>query len=210
LRREILPQETVAQAQFLLGRLVVRALPEGVAAGRIVETEAYPPGDAAMHAYRGMTRRNRSLFLPHGHAYVYLCYGTALMLNVSCEAEGVGAGVLIRALQPVAGTALMVARRRGAAMRDLARGPGRLAAALSIDLDLDGLDLCRPGPLWLADDGWTGGEAAVSTRIGITRDAHRLLRFYLAGNRFVSGPAALNRGTAESADRVIPAGSPGR
>lgn len=205
--RERLPMETVAQARFLLGRLVVRVLPDGVACGRIVETEAYPPGDAAMHAYRGMTRRNRTLFLPHGHAYIYLCYGTAMMLNVSSEAEGVGAGVLIRALEPVAGIPLMAARRGGARLRDLARGPGRLAAALAIDLSLDGTDLCAAGPLFLSDDkgGEGGGDAAeragagvadrevvVSTRIGITRDAHRPLRFSVRGSPFVSGPARGN------------------
>lgn len=204
--RDRLPQETMAQARFLLGRLVVRHLPDGVAVGRIVETEAYPPGDAAMHAFRGITRRNRSLFLPHGHAYVYLCYGTSMMLNVSSEAEGVGAGVLIRALEPVAGIPLMAARRGGALeqvrgsalehgrgsvpLRDLARGPGRLAAALSIDLALDGVDLCNAGPLHLAeDDAALDGEVAVSRRIGITKAADRLLRFYLRGSRFVSGPA---------------------
>ncbi|CAH2604986.1 putative 3-methyladenine DNA glycosylase [Rhodovastum atsumiense] len=190
--RARLPEETVTQARFLLGRLVVRRLPEGLAAGRIVETEAYPPGDAALHAWRGMTRRNRSLFLPHGHAYVYVCYGTAMMLNVSSEPGGVGAGVLIRALAPVEGVALMAARRPGAKPRDLARGPGRLAAALGIDLALDGIDLCRDGALFLAEDGAPTGEIGISTRIGITRDAHRPLRFLVRGSPFLSGPRHLN------------------
>ncbi|MBV9758553.1 MAG: DNA-3-methyladenine glycosylase [Alphaproteobacteria bacterium] len=193
LRRGELPGDTVALARFLLGRIVVRELPEGVLSGRIVETEAYLVGDAACHAFRGETPRNRSLFLARGHAYVYIAYGTAFMLNVAGGRKGIGTGVLIRALEPLDGIALMREHRRGARDRDLARGPGRLAAALRIDLRLDGLDLCRPGPLWLGDDGWPGGEIGESTRIGITRDAERVLRFYLRGNRFLSGPTWLNR-----------------
>ena len=192
LARGCLPADTVAMARFLLGQLVVRHLAEGITAGRVVETEAYPPGDAAMHAFRGRTRRNSALFLPPGHAYVYLCYGTALMLNVSSEAEGTGAGVLIRALQPIEGIAAMQARRPAAELRDLCRGPGRLAAALGVDLSLDGLDLCRPGPLFLAGDNPPTERVAVGTRIGITRDADRPLRFHLCGNPFVSGKRSLN------------------
>ena len=100
LARATLPVDTAALARFLIGKLLVRELPEGAASGRIVETEAYVIGDAAGHAYGGMTPRNRSLFLERGHAYVYLAYGLSWMLNVSSEAKGVGAGVLIRALEP--------------------------------------------------------------------------------------------------------------
>ena len=135
-----------------LMQLVVRELPEGVASGRIVETEAYVIGDAAGHAYRGMTPRNRALFLERGHAYVYLAYGVSFMLNVSSEAPGTGAGVLIRALEPVEGVAIMRQNRGVERLRDLTRGPGRLAQALRIDRSLDGLDLCEEGPLWLARD----------------------------------------------------------
>ena len=107
LARSELPVDTAALARFLIGKLLVRELPEGVASGRIVETEAYVIGDAAGHAYGGMTPRNRSLFLERGHAYVYLAYGVSFMLNVSSEATGIGAGVLIRALEPVEGMAIM-------------------------------------------------------------------------------------------------------
>lgn len=171
----------------------MRELPEGVACGRIVETEAYPVGDAAGHAFRGMTPRNRALFLEPGHAYVYLAYGVSWMLNVSSEPPGIGAGVLIRALEPLAGIAIMRRNRGIKPLRDLARGPGRLAAALRIDRSLDGVDLCREGPLWLGSDGHAPGEIGQSVRIGISRDAHRLLRFHLLGSPFVSGPRALNR-----------------
>lgn len=191
-RRAELPADTTALARWLVGKLVVRDLPEGRITGRIVETEAYLPGDAACHAFRGITPRNRSLFLPAGHAYVYRAYGTSWMLNVSGGPQGVGAGVLIRALQPLEGTPLMRRARGNVPERDLARGPGRLAAALAVDRSLDGIDLTEPGPLWLATDDAPHGEIGISERIGITKDAHRPLRFYLRVCRFVSGPARLN------------------
>jgi DNA-3-methyladenine glycosylase len=192
LPRSALPVGTVALARFLIGRIVVRVLPEGAVSGRIVETEAYLTGDAASHAYRGMTARNRSMFLERGHAYVYLAYGTSFMLNVSSEAEGVGEAVLIRALQPLTGIALMERHRGTVNPRDLARGPGRLAQALRIDRALDGADLCIRGPLWLGEDGFAPSEVGASVRIGITKDADRPLRFYLRGSPFVSGLKALS------------------
>ena len=193
LARTALPIDTAALARYLIGKMVVRQLPEGVASGRIVETEAYVVGDAAGHAYRGMTPRTRSLFLQPGHAYVYLAYGTSYMLNVSSEMPGIGAGILIRALEPREGIPLMQANRGVARLRDLARGPGRLAAALRIDRSLDGLDLCQEGPLWLAHGDHEPGQIGESIRIGISRDAHRLLRFYVQGSPFVSGPGSLNK-----------------
>lgn len=190
--RSELPVDTVALARFLVGKLVVRRLPEGIMSGRIVETEAYVTGDAACHAFRGMTPRNRALFLERGHAYVYIAYGISFMLNVSSEGPGIGAGVLIRALEPLEGIAIMQKNRGIGRVRDLARGPGRLAQALRIDRSLDGIDLCRKGPLWLARDNYTTGEIGASIRIGITRDADRLLRLYLRDSPFVSGPKSLN------------------
>ena len=192
LARSELPIDTVALARYLIGKLLVRELPEGVASGRIVETEAYIVGDAAGHAYRGMTPRNRSLFLERGRAYVYLAYGSSYMLNVSSETPGIGAGVLIRALEPLEGVSVMQLNRGVERSRDLARGPGRLAAALRIDRSLDGLDLCREGPLWLGRGDHEPCEIGQSIRIGISRDANRLLRFYLRGSPFVSGPKSLN------------------
>ena len=192
LRRKELPVDTVALARFLLGKLVVRELPRARLMGRIVETEAYLVGDAACHAFRGMTERNRSLFRAHGHAYVYLAYGSSWMLNVSGEPEGTGAGVLIRALEPVSGVAAMERARGTRARRDLLRGPGRLAQAFAIDRALDGTDLCARGPIWLGDDGADPDAPGASVRIGITKDAERILRFYVRGSRYVSGPARLN------------------
>jgi DNA-3-methyladenine glycosylase len=172
----------------------VRALPSGLAVGRIVETEAYLTGDEASHAFRGLTPRNRVMFGPKGYAYVYLIYGMYFALNVSGAAEGVGEAVLIRAAEPVLGLDAMTEHRGEVPQRDLMRGPGRLAIALAIGRGLDGVDLCAPGPLWLSRDSHEPQEPGVSTRIGITRDAHRPLRFFVKGSRFVSGPAALNRG----------------
>ena len=193
LDRAELPVDTAALARFLIGKMLVRTLAEGVAGGRIVETEAYDIGDAAGHAYRGMTPRNGALFLERGHAYVYLAYGVSFMLNVSSETPGVGAGVLIRAIEPTEGVAIMQRNRGVERVRDLTRGPGRLCAALAIDRRLDRIDLCRAGPLWLGSDGHAPGEIGLSVRIGITRAADSPLRFYVRGNGFVSGPRALNR-----------------
>jgi DNA-3-methyladenine glycosylase len=192
LRRDELPVDAAAMARFLLGKLLIRELPEGPIGGRIVETEAYLPDDAACHAFRGRTRRNAALFLPPGHAYVYLAYGLSLMMNVSSEAAGIGAGVLIRALEPLAGIELMQRHRGTEVLRDLARGPGRLAQALAIDRSLDGIDLCMSGPLWLGNDDAAVPAIGTSTRIGLTKDAHRVLRFYVRDSTFVSGPRSLS------------------
>lgn len=193
LKRAELPGDTVALARFLIGKIVVRELPEGIVSGRIVETEAYVVGDAAGHAFRGMTPRNRSLFLERGHAYVYVAYGTSNMLNVASETAGIGTGVLIRALEPLEGLPIMWTHRGTQRLRDLTRGPGRLAAALRIDRGLDGHDLCRPGPLWLGQDGEPPGEMGESVRIGISKEVERRLRFYVRGSGFVSGARSLNQ-----------------
>jgi len=201
LRRAELPSDTVALARFLIGKIVVRELPGIRLSGRIVETEAYPQRDPAAHHFRGPTPRTRSMFLRRGHAYVYFSYGNHFMLNVSAELAGTGGGVLIRALEPLEGIHQMEQHRKTKRLLDLARGPGRLASALRIDRSLDGVDLCAPGPLWLGTIAIRRRPSSASaprtlapgtsTRIGITRAAHRLLRFYERGNPFVSGPASL-------------------
>jgi DNA-3-methyladenine glycosylase len=193
LDRAEMPVDTVQLARFLIGKMLVRTLAEGVAGGRIVETEAYDIGDPAGHAYRGITPRNRALFLERGHAYVYIAYGISFMLNVSSETPGVGAGVLIRAIEPIDGIAIMQRNRGTERVRDLTRGPGRLCSALGIDRRLDGIDLCQAGPLWIGTDGQAPDEIGQGKRIGITRAADSPLRFYVRGNGFVSGPRALNQ-----------------
>ena len=192
LRRSELPIETLQLARFLIGKTLVHDLPQGRISGRIVETEAYPPGDAAGHAFRGETRRNRSLFLRRGHAYVHFAYGSCWLINVTSEERGVGGGVLLRALEPLEGLPLMRRGNRNARrICDLARGPGRLASASHIDKRYDGTDLCAKGALWLGTATSRAKPIGKSVRIGITREADRRLRFYERGNPCVSGPARL-------------------
>lgn len=192
LTRAALPLDTVRMARYLVGKYLVHDLPEGRAAGRIVEVEAYPVGDSTSYAYRGPTQANRAMFMARGHAVVWLVYGVAWTLNISAEAEGTGAGVLVRALEPVAGIALMQHRRPGAALRDLARGPGRLGAAMAIGPAQYGADLCAGAGLWLAADGARSRTpVGVATRIGLSRETERPLRFYVPGSPFVSGPRKL-------------------
>jgi DNA-3-methyladenine glycosylase len=192
LTRAALPSDTVALARYLLGKVLVRELDDGKAAGRIVETEAYTVNDAAGHAYRGMTPRNRSLFLDVGHAYVYLCYGTSYLLNVSSESPGIGAGVLLRALQPLCGIEHMQRPRKSGRLVDIARGPGRLTSALQVNLRHDGIDLFARGPLWVGSDGTTVDSIGESVRIGITKAATARLRFFVAGSDYLSGSRRLN------------------
>jgi DNA-3-methyladenine glycosylase len=183
----------MALARFLIGKVVVHELPTGRLSGRIVETEAYPPGDPASHHYRGPTPRIRSMYLAPGHAYVFFNYGAHFMLNVVSEPAGIASAVLVRALEPMEGIELMERHRKTHRLLDLTRGPGRLAAALQIDRRHDGLDLCARGPLWLGVTESPVGPIKRTVRIGITRAAHRLLRFYESGNPFVSGPKRLVR-----------------
>jgi DNA-3-methyladenine glycosylase len=191
LRRVELPVDTVKLARYLIGKVVVHDAAAGRLSGRIVETEAYPIGDPAGHAYRGKTPRNSSLFLGRGHAYVYFTYGSSFMLNVTSEVRGVGAGVLLRALEPLEGIDLMQCSRAATRLIDLARGPGRLAEAMRIDLRQDGLDLCAAGPLWLAATARNTGAIGESARIGLTRNVDPRWRFYERGNPYVSGPKRL-------------------
>jgi len=193
LKRAELPVDTASLARFLIGKTLVRDAPEGRTSGRIVEAEAYVPGDASGHAYAGESDRNRSLFLRRGHAYVYFIYGMHFCVNVSGERPGIGAGVLLRALEPIEGVAIMQARRRVHRLADLARGPGRLAKAMAIDRRLDGIDLCSRSPLWLASEVRPPTRVATSARIGISKETTRRLRFYEAGNPHVSGPSALRK-----------------
>jgi DNA-3-methyladenine glycosylase len=192
LSRAELPVETVKLARFLIGKTLVHELRGARLSGRIVETEAYVVGDAAAHTFRGKTPRNGALFLERGHAYVYFVYGNHFMLNVSGAREGVGEGVLLRAVEPLEGIERMELYRGTERVLDLARGPGRLAEAFHITRKLDGVDLCAPGELWLGTAFRPAGAIGVSVRIGITKEAHRPLRFFERGSPFVSGPKHLH------------------
>lgn len=193
LRRTELPVDTVELARYLIGKVLIHDIGSVRLSGRIVETEAYPIGDTAGHAFRGKTPRNGSLFLGRGHAYVYFVYGSSFLLNVSSEAAGVGGGVLLRAIEPLDGIEIMAGFRGTTRMADLGRGPGRLAKAMRVDLRQDGLDLCAAGPLWLAASTQRSGAIGKSARIGLTQNVNRLLRFYERGNLFVSGSKRLRQ-----------------
>ena len=169
------------------------------AAGVIVETEAYHEDEPASHAFIGLTPRTRTLFGPPGHAYVYRSYGVHALLNAVCEEEGVGAGVLIRALAPIAGVQQM-RRRRELARRargtvgairdeDLCSGPGKLSQALGIELGENGTSLAT-GPIRItpAKRPWLDVPVVAGPRVGITHATELPWRFCVAGDRNVSRP----------------------
>jgi DNA-3-methyladenine glycosylase len=164
----------------------------GPCTGRIVEVEAYAGAeDPASHAYRGPTARNRTMFGPPGHLYVYFTYGMHWCANAVTADEGVGQAVLLRALEPLRGLEVM-RQRRGPdrSDRDLCRGPARLCEALGLTRADDGLDLTRrSSPAWIGDDGTSSpGEPGVSTRIGLTKGMDDPWRWYVAGSRYLSRP----------------------
>ena len=189
------PAPVVAKA--LIGMLLVHDAPDGRAGGIIVETEAYRQTDPASHSFRGKTARNASMFGPGGHGYVYFTYGVHWCFNVVAGHEGFGEGCLIRAIEPTIGIPHMQRRRRTEVLRDLARGPGRLAEALAIGRALDGVDLVRGGAIsiWRPSDRVRRRYRRIETgpRIGITKGVGTAWRFSTLGSPFVSGPRARRR-----------------
>jgi DNA-3-methyladenine glycosylase len=184
LKREFYRSGAVDVARALLGKVLVH----GATAGTIVETEAYLGGDdLAAHSARGITPRTQVIFGPPGHAYVYLIYGIYECLNLVCEPEGQPGCVLIRALEPAAGVALM-RERRAAATRDedLANGPGKLTLAMGITRAQNGADVTRGGLVVRAPERPVPVDVQVTKRIGISQCADLPLRFLVRGNRFVS------------------------
>jgi DNA-3-methyladenine glycosylase len=149
-----------------------------------VEVEAYAPDDPASHSYRGRTPRNAAMFGPPGHAYVYRSYGIHHCLNLVCGDDGVGAAVLLRAVEPTHGLDTMRARRGVEDARLLAAGPGRLCEALGITLEHDGLRLDEPPFVLLPREGEP--DVVATTRVGITRAADMPWRYVLRGSRFLS------------------------
>ena len=162
--------------------------------GVIVELEAYDHEDPAAHGFRGRTERNRSMFGPPGHAYVYRSYGVHWCLNFVCEPQGVANAVLIRALEPTHGVETMRVRRGMEDERLLCAGPGRLCQALGITREHDGLPLDRPPFEVHARD--EEPEIVRGRRIGITKAIDKPWRYALAGSRFVSRPSGRRRSSA--------------
>jgi DNA-3-methyladenine glycosylase len=173
----------VEVAQALIGCVVTH----GECAGVIVETEAYHESEPACHAHAGVTQRTSLLFGEPGVAYVYRSYGIHALFNVVCEPPGIGAGVLIRALEPTRGLELMRARRHGVGDRLLCSGPGKLTQALAIELTDNGSDV-RVGPIVISarPPAWRDVTLIADRRIGITKAAELPWRFTAAGNRWVS------------------------
>ena len=161
----------------------------GGCSGVIVETEAYHDSEPACHAFVGLTPRTETLFGPPGRSYVYLSYGVHALLNAVCEPEGVGAAVLIRAVEPLHGIEGMRARRGLERLEALCSGPGKLTQAFGIELEHNGADLAR-GPVRIArrPSAWRDVEVSTDRRIGITKAAELPWRFCATGSRFLSRP----------------------
>jgi DNA-3-methyladenine glycosylase len=180
-------------APALLGHWLIRNTAQGPCGGPIVETEAYLVGDPACHGAPGPTARNRVMFGPPGHGYIYFIYGNYFCMNTVCQPRGVAEAVLIRAVEAAMGEELMCQHRVVEATRDLTNGPGKLCLAMDIARRLDGVDLCdAKSPLFIARNPTLAqfhrerGPVVTTTRIGLTKAADLRLRFYLEGSAFVS------------------------
>jgi DNA-3-methyladenine glycosylase len=186
--RSLLLAEPEIVARRLLGSQLVRTIDGQQLRGRIVEVEAYKQADPASHSYRGKTARSEVMFGPAGHLYVYFTYGMHYCCNVVVGPEGYGAGLLIRAIEPLEGEDQMLLLRRGRGQYELTNGPGKVCQALAIDKTCNGHDLERP-PICLeflpplADD-----QIVQTTRIGITKAVDEPWRFYIRNNPYVSKP----------------------
>jgi DNA-3-methyladenine glycosylase len=193
LPRSFYEPSSAVVAPRLLGHWLIRNSPEGPCGGPIVEVEAYHEDDPASHAFGGETIRNRAMYGPPGHAYVYLIYGFHFCVNAVCRPAGRAEAVLIRAIEAEVGVDVMRRNREAATTFALTNGPGKLCAALAIDRKLDGVDLCdASSPLFIAKNPRLAqfrrqrGPVVVSARIGITKAAALPLRFYLGGSPFIS------------------------
>lgn len=186
LRKDFFERPTPEVAQDLIGTVLVRTLTDGtVLAGRIVETEAYlHEQDAASHSYRGKTKRNEAMFGEAARLYVYRIYGIHYCANIVTETVGRGAAVLLRAVEPLEGLEEMMRRRKTEQIRQLCNGPGKLAQAFDFTMEDNHQSLLHSSCCILPNT--IQQDIAVSPRIGITKAANELLRFYLAGNEFVS------------------------
>lgn len=187
LPRRFFARDPVVLARDLLGRVLFYRTPEGLLAGRIVETEAYTgESDAASHAFRGRTARNAVMFGPAGHAYVYFTYGMHYCLNVTADVPGTAGAVLLRALEPLAGLEIMRARGDRGPEPRLLSGPGKIGRAFGLTLEDNGRDFIR-GPLGLAAGSPVPDRTvARSRRIGISRAAELPYRFTVVGSRSLS------------------------
>ena len=179
-------KDVAVLAKELLGYELIHSSPEGLTAGIIVETEAYHQIDEASHSYRGKTKRTAVMFGPPGRVYTYFTYGMHWCFNITAESEGIGAGVLIRALEPTRGIELMSARRGGKPIRELCSGPSKLVQAMGISRTDYG-KLVFKGEFRLKPRAQSGSLAIRSgPRIGISKAKDTAWRFWIQDNQFVS------------------------
>jgi DNA-3-methyladenine glycosylase len=200
LSRDFYNRDPITVAKELLGKLIVRDSPEGLAGGRIVEVEAYLGGvDSASHSYKGKSNRNAVMFGPPGFLYVYAIHSRWCM-NAVTEEEEKPTAVLIRAVEPLWGIDLMQRRRGRERLTDLTTGPARLCESLAVDRRLNGWDLTVGREIWIAEDPKAPPETPPllnTIRIGVTSAKEELLRFCYAGNPYVSGPRRLRVANSE-------------
>lgn len=186
LSKSFFEDKTVEElANYLLGCELVHKTPEGTTAGIIVETESYHETDEASHSHKYRSKRNEIMFGPPGYAYVYFTYGMHWCFNVVAEEEGVGAGVLIRALEPTQGIELMINRRNKPNVHELCNGPAKLTQALSIDKEDYGKPLYE-GELYITESKLKDFRIAFGPRIGISKAQEKPWRFWIEDNPFVS------------------------
>jgi DNA-3-methyladenine glycosylase len=211
LRRSFFRRPSLEVAPDLLGRTLVRVLPDGARlAARIVEVEAYREDDPASHSFRGRTARTEVMFGPPGHVYVYFTYGMHFCMNVVTGEEGEGSAVLLRAAEPIQGLERMAAHRGVADPRLLCSGPGRLCQAFGVGRPQNGADLVRGAELRLEAGSPVAPDLVVSgPRVGIRVATDRPWRFMVAGSRFVSrGPRTGGTGSGAGAATAPRRGSP--
>jgi DNA-3-methyladenine glycosylase len=183
---EVLGLPVERAARRLLGATLVRTIEDATLRVKIVEVEAYDQLDPASHTFRGESLRNASMFKQAGHAYVYFIYGMHYCLNIVAGPVGFGAGILIRAVEPLEGEAEMIINRGGRTGVSLTNGPSKLCEALAVTFELDGHDITQP-PLQLhLQPALDDGAIVTTTRIGITKAADALRRFYIRDNPYVS------------------------
>lgn len=172
-------------AKRLLGCELVREIDGREVRVRIVETEAYDQADEASHTFNGRSKRNDAMFKGPGHMYVYFTYGMHHCCNVVCGPEGYGSGVLIRAVEPLAGVEI-IEERRGTSGINVTNGPGKICAALDIDRRHSGHDLAEAPIRLIKKPALSDSDVAIGTRIGISKAVHELRRFYITDNPYVS------------------------
>ncbi len=183
--RQLLAGNASVVAPHLLGCRVLHRSSQGICGGVIVEVEAYQSDDPASHTHKGLSPRNRVMFGPAGHAYVYFTYGMHYCLNVVTGTAGDGQGVLIRALEPVEGIKLMQQRRKISDLRQLTNGPAKLTQALGINTQQNGASILTDNDLVLLS-GSPPTAIVQTTRIGISKAIDHPWRFYIKGNPYVS------------------------